>query len=63
MIVSGEEAALYNAVRLDSCMNANLGPLVMADDVTGEVEYRDATGETKKLVLGQHAIMILRRGR
>lgn len=63
MIVSGEEALLYDAVRLDSCMPANRGPLVRADDQSGEVEYRDTPETTVKLALGQHAIRIIRRGR
>jgi hypothetical protein len=59
MRVDGDVAKFYNAVRLDNFMNANVGELVMADDVTGEVSYKDQTGETKSMTLGQHAIKIL----
>lgn len=61
MNISGEDAARYNAVRLDSCENVNKGPLVSADDVTGTVVYRDAAGEPKTVVLGDHAIRLVRR--
>ncbi len=61
MIVSGDAAASFNAVRLDSFENANRGVLVSANDETGEVVYKDATGEEKKLMLGDHAIKILPR--
>ena len=61
MTVSGDDAKLYNAIRLDTFENANKGPLVSADDATGEVVYLDPTGEQKKLVLGDHTIRLLRR--
>ena len=61
MIVSGEAAAAFNAVRLDSFENANKGTLVSADSETGEVRYLDVTGEEKRLVLGDHAIRILKK--
>ncbi len=41
MNISGEEALLYNAIRLDDFSNANKGPLVSADDVTGIVIFKD----------------------
>lgn len=59
MKVDGEDAKLFKAVRLDSFLNANLGELVSADDVTGEVVYRDTPETTKTLQLGDHAIRIL----
>ncbi len=59
MNVSGEDAAGFNAVRLDDFSNANKGPLVSADDVTGIVVYRDTPESTKTLTLGDHAIRIL----
>lgn len=59
MKVEGETAASYRAVRLDNFENANKGELVMADDMTGEVHYKDQAGETKVLKLGEHAIRIL----
>lgn len=39
MIVSGDEAKNFNAVRLDNFQNANRGPLVEADSATGRVLY------------------------
>ncbi len=63
MNVSGEEAKLYDAVRLDSCLNANKGELISADDITGAVTYKDVTGEEKSITLGQHAIKILPKKR
>lgn len=63
MIVSGEEAARFNAVRLDNFENANRGELVEADDVTGKVVYRDTPESTKTVTLGERAIRILPRGR
>jgi len=38
--VSGEDAARFNAVRLDNFENANRGELVEADDLTGLVRYK-----------------------
>ena len=61
MIVSGDAAAAYVAVRLDNFENANKGPLIYADDTTGDVTYLDPTGEQKKLALSTHAIRILHR--
>ena len=61
MIVSGEAAPQFNAVRLDNFENANKGPLVSADSETGEVVYLDVTGEQKTLKLGDHAIRILKK--
>ena len=61
MIVSGEAAPQFNAVRLDNFENANKGPLVSADSETGEVIYLDVTGEQKTLKLGDHAIRILKK--
>lgn len=63
MIVSGTEAARFNAVRLDNFENANRGELVEADDVTGKVVYRDTPESTKTVTLGDHAIRILPRAR
>ena len=61
--VSGEDAARFNAVRLDNFENANRGELVEADDLTGLVRYKDVTGEVKTVTLGDHAIRIMRKGR
>lgn len=63
MNVSGDDAKNYRAVRLDSFENANKGELVEADDLTGKVVYRDTPDSTKTIVLGDHAIKILPRGR
>lgn len=63
MNVTGENAALYNAVRLDNFENANRGPLVSADDMTGEVVYKDTPDSQKTLSLGAHAIRIIKAGR
>jgi hypothetical protein len=59
MKIEGDEASKYRAVRLDTFENANKGELVSADEMTGFVSYKDATGETKTLTLGDHAIRIL----
>ena len=61
MNVSGEAAAAYDAVRLDSFENANKGPLVSADTDTGVVVYKDVTGEEKTVELGPHALRLVRR--
>lgn len=63
MQVQGEEAARFNAVRLDDFTNVNRGELVEADDVTGRVVYRDTPESTKTVTLGERAIRILPRGR
>ena len=63
MIVSGTEAARFNAVRLDDFTNVNRGPLVEADDVTGKVVYRDTPESTKTVTLGDHSIRIIPRAR
>ena len=62
MNVSGEAAKEYDAVRLDNFERANRGELVSADDITGIVIYKDATGEAKSITLGEHAIRILPKG-
>lgn len=63
MIVSGEEAARFNAVRLDSFACVNDGVLVEADDVSGLVKWRDKSGEVKSATLGDHQIRIVPRAR
>lgn len=59
MNISGDDAKLYRAVRLDSFENANKGELIEANEDTGFVSYKDKTGATVTLTLGQHAIRIL----
>ncbi len=61
MKIEGDDAAKYRAVRLDTFENANKGELISADETTGFVAYKDATGETKTLTLGEHSIRILPR--
>ena len=63
MIVTGENAKDCRVVRLDSFADVvpAKGELISADDQTGEVVFKDATGEEKRLTLGLHAIRILTR--
>lgn len=61
--VSGEEAARFNAVRLDSFACVNDGVLVEADDQSGMVKWKDKAGEIKTATLGEHAIRIIPRAR
>ena len=61
MIVSGEEAATFDAIRLDDFSTANKGPLLSADTDTGVVVYKDVTGTEKQLTLGDHAIRLVKR--
>ena len=61
--VSGEEAARFNAVRLDSFACVNEGVLVEADDVTGVVRWKDKADAIKVVTLGDHAIRIVPRAR
>lgn len=63
MTVNGEEAAAYNAVRLDSFANVNDGLLVEANTQTGFVRWKDKTNEEKTATLGERAIFLVRRGR
>jgi hypothetical protein len=60
MRVEDKEAPNYNAVRLDNLENANRGILVLADDITGDVVYKDASGSMHSMQLGPHAIRIVR---
>ena len=59
-IVSGEAAAQYDAIRLDSMEPANTGPLISADEATGQVEWKDKTDTPMS---GTNAIRIVRRSR
>lgn len=63
MNVSGEEAARFNAVRLDSYACVNEGELVEANDATGLVKWKDKAGEIKEKTLGEHQIRIIPRAR
>jgi hypothetical protein len=59
MKIDGDAAKDYRVVRLDSFENANKGELVSADEITGEVVFRDTPETTKTLMLGPSAIRIL----
>ncbi len=59
MKVEGEEARLFKAIRLDSMSDAHRGELVLADDETGTVVYKDTPDSTKTLTLGAHMIRIV----
>ncbi len=63
MSISGSDALLYNVVRLDDFSQVNKGPLISANDVTGEVVYQDTPESQKTLTLGPHAIRIVKAGR
>lgn len=64
MTVSGDEARLFKAIRLDSYLDVNKGELLSADETTGAVSWRDhVNGETRSIMLGAHAIRIVPRGR
>lgn len=58
MRVEGDTAKHYVAVRLDSYLNAHQGELILADEDTGEVKWKDKTGVERSLTLGGHAIRI-----
>lgn len=60
MRVEGDAAKTYTAVRLDSFAPVEgSGALMMADDVTGEVRWKDASGEICAKTLGPHSIRII----
>jgi len=59
----GEEAAGYDAVRLDSGATINQGTLTLADDLTGDVTWKDKAGESRSEKYQAHAIAIVARSR
>jgi len=60
MRVEGETASRWSAVRLDSLSSVEgRGLLLMADTETGEVVWRDRSGEVCKAMLGIHAIRLV----
>jgi len=59
MRIAGEEAARWQAVRRDSLETVNRGPLLLADDETGLVEWKDGSGEPKRVTLGPGAIKLM----
>ena len=63
MHVEGEEARKWSAIRLDSffAVEGAAGRLTLADDVTGEVQWRDKTDTACVAQLGSHAIRLVRR--
>ena len=61
MKIDGEEAKLYDAIRLDSFARVNQGQLLEADENTGSVAWTDKAGERKSMVLGQHSIRLVRK--
>jgi len=66
MNVSGEDAKLWRAVRLDSFETINKGELVSADSDTGNVVWTvqlDGQQERKEITLGRDMVRIVRAGR
>lgn len=57
--VSGEDARRYHAIRLDSYRTVNNGPLTSANVETGEVKWKDSTGNDQGVTLGPQAIRIV----
>lgn len=51
----------WTAVRLDTMASVEgTGRLIEVDTTTGEVVWRDRTGSVNKVVLGPHAIRLVR---
>ncbi len=61
MTITGDEAANYEAVRSDDFTQINRGLLMAANEETGEVWWRDSTGQEVSVKLGPHAVRIVRR--
>ncbi len=61
MNVTGDEAAKYEAIRSDDFTVINLGPLMAANEETGEVWWKDSTGQERSINLGPHAVRIVHR--
>lgn len=61
MRVEGEGASSYSAIRLDSLQSIEgaKGQLVMADTDTGEVAWKDRTGQLCQASLGPGAIRLI----
>jgi hypothetical protein len=62
MEVRGSLATGFVAVRLDNFATVNEGPLISADDQTGEVVWTDKVGEQRNVMLGAHMVKIVPRG-
>jgi hypothetical protein len=58
MLVSGEDAARFNAMRLDNYACVNVCILLEANEETGLVRWLDSTGTEKSVTLGSHTIRI-----
>ena len=66
MRVEGDRAATCDTVRLDDFKPINQGPLVMADDTTGQVQWLNNEGkicEWQPAQLGKGYIAIVSRAR
>lgn len=61
--VSGDDAAGFIAVRLDSYACVNDGVLIEANEQTGLVRWRDKAGEEKRAELGAGSIKIIAKAR
>ena len=62
MKVSGDDAKIWKAVDLSSCMDISVN-LIEADEDTGRVVFLDRTGEKKEVVLGPHRVRLVRSSR
>jgi hypothetical protein len=63
MIITGDSAKGWCAVRLDTFEQVNQGPLLEANDESGSIRWIDKQGREHGLVLGSNAIRILPRSR
>lgn len=63
MLVDGENAKLYDAVRLDDFTAVNKGPLISANEETGSVVFIDSAGNHVGASMGPGTIRIVRRSR
>lgn len=61
MIISGDEANRFDAIRLDTFEPANQGCLIEANEETGFLRWKDTQGATHALTLGQSAIKIMKK--
>jgi len=61
MRVEGDAALRFSAVRLDSMapVEGARGTLLFCDSETGEVRWRDRSGEACEARLGPHAIRLV----
>lgn len=60
--VSGDQAAGYDTVRLDSFEVVNDGKLLEANQQTGVVRWKDKTDTEKRVEFGPHMVRIMPRG-